>query len=570
MGSPRPEEISDRRNAINRWISVRDIAAASISSLLTKLDTSRDMTAGTHSLPLEQRITQVRWLGIGLYAVIMPFLGLDVPYLPFYALLATAAVYNLIFSRLVALGRPSWLLQLYDYGAFDIVVATAITVATGGASSPFRPAYFLIVTHGAIRFGRRVAIMSSALTTLCYVSVVLITRGDAGQHLSITLLQMGFLFLTGIFAGILSDHAYAAEQALARQLEQARALNKAGSILSGTLDWHTLMSTIIEQGRAMAEADVAILELESAWPPSDAGERAGTRERATTALPKAAYLAKLVLQSGTLAHLPSPGTGKVVVRDLAAAVDLLGEDCRKLPPASLLRAPVLLQQQWVGDLILLRTSGQPPFTESDADMMTAFINQASLTLENARHFLHAQELAASDPITGLPNHRALKERLDTEIERARRCDGPVSVLMLDLDHFKDFNDAFGHAMGDEALREIAGILRSSLRPGDFAARYAGEEFVVILPSTMPAEGMKVATRILEKVAGLTASALTRPPSPITASIGVATFPQHGRDRDQLLQSADLTCIWPRIWAGIASAAPKISTPSRAWRPSSES
>jgi diguanylate cyclase (GGDEF)-like protein/putative nucleotidyltransferase with HDIG domain len=488
---------------------------------------------------MERRITQIRWLGIGLCAVIMPFLGLNVQYLPFYALLTMAAAYNVLFGRLVAVGRPSWLLKVYAYGAFDIVVATAIIVATGGPDSPFVPAYFLIVAHGAIRFGRQVAILSSGLTALCYVSVVMISRGDATEHLAISLLQMGFLGLTGIFAGVLSDRARAAEQALARQLEQTRALNQAGSVLNGTLDWHALMSKIVEQGRAMAEADVAILELESARQRSNTQEPPGARERSTEALPQAAYLAKLVLQSGALEYLPNPRSGQVEIRDLVEAVDLFGDHCRKFLPASLMRAPIFLQQRWIGDLILLRTTGRSPFTEGDADMMSAFINQASLTLENARHYLHARELAATDPITGLPNHRALKERLDTEIERARQCDGTVSALMLDLDHFKDFNDAFGHAAGDEALREIAGILRSCLRPRDFAARYAGEEFVVLLPATTPDDGMTAANRILEAVAGLAGNTETSLPSPVTVSIGVAAFPEHGGDRDQLLQAADL-------------------------------
>ena len=219
----------------------------------------------------------------------------------------------------------------------------------------------------------------------------------------------------------------------------------------------------------MAEADVAILELEGTWLRSDASDAPRTRERTTAALPKAAFLAKLVLQSGILSRLPNPGTSQVVIRNLVDAVDLFGDDCRRLPPASLLRAPILLQHEWVGDLILLRTASGLSFTAGDADMMTAFINQASLTLENAQHYRQEKELAATDPITDLPNHRALKERLDAEVERAQRRDGTITVLMLDLDHFKDFNDAFGHAAGDEALREIAGILRSCLRPGDFGA-----------------------------------------------------------------------------------------------------
>lgn len=523
----------------NGWTAIRNVLIPRLIGPLSKLATGRATAIGTPNLPMERRITQIRWLGIGLCAAVMPFLGLSVQYLPFYVLLTIAAAYNVLFTRLVAVGRPSWLLQAYAYGAFDIVAATAIIVTTGGPDSPFIPAYFLIVAHGAIRFGRRVAILSSGLTALCYVSVVMISRGDATEHLAISLLQMGFLGLTGIFAGVLSDRAHAAELALARQLEQARALNQAGSILGGTLDWHALMSKIAEQGLAIAEADVAILELDSARPAAVPLDFRRTRKRSTEALPRAAYLAKLVLQSGALEQLPNPQSGQVVIRNLAEATDLFGDDCRKFPPASLLRAPIFLQQRWNGDLILLRTTGRSPFTEGESDMVNAFINQASLTLENARHYLLAKELAATDPITDLPNHRALKERLDTELSRARAGNGTITALMLDLDHFKDFNDAFGHAAGDEALREIAGILRSSLRPRDFAARYAGEEFVVLLPATTAGDGMMVAFRILENIAGLARNAESKLPSPVTVSIGVAAFPEHAGDRDQLLQTADL-------------------------------
>lgn len=521
------------------WTGMRNGVPSRIFEQILNLTSGRGTTTNSRNLPVERQITRYRWVGIGLCAVILPFLDLNVPLAPVYVLLTMVAAYNVLFSQLVRAGRPSWLLQAYAYGAFDIVAATAIIVTTGGPDSPFIPSYFLIVAHGALRFGRRVAILSSGLTALCYVSVVMISGGGSMEHLSITLLQMGFLGLTGIFAGILSDRAHAAEMALARQLEQTRALNQAGSILGSTLDWHALTSMIVEQGRAMAEADVAILELESARPSSMPVDSPRTRERNTEALPQAAYLAKLVLQSGVLERLPSPESGQVVIRNLTEATDLFGEDCRKLLPASVLRAPIFLQHRWSGDLILMRTNSRSPFTEGDADMISAFINQASLTLENARHYLHAKELAATDPITDLPNHRALKERLDKEIDRARNSAGPITALMLDLDHFKDFNDAFGHAAGDEALREIAGILRSCLRPRDFAARYAGEEFVVLLPTTTAEVGMMVATKILEKIAGLAGNPESRLPSPVTVSIGLAAFPEHGGDRDQLLQAADL-------------------------------
>lgn len=137
--------------------------------------------------------------------------------------------------------------------------------------------------------------------------------------------------------------------------------------------------------------------------------------------------------------------------------------------------------------------------------------------------LALQSLASSDGLTGLANRRTLDSRLEEEFRRARRTRSPISLLMIDIDHFKLFNDALGHQAGDECLKRVARIISEQLqRPGDLAARYGGEEFAVVLPDTPSLGAMAVSTRIATAVA---AAAIPHPQSPtaatITLSIGLA-------------------------------------------------
>jgi diguanylate cyclase (GGDEF)-like protein len=129
--------------------------------------------------------------------------------------------------------------------------------------------------------------------------------------------------------------------------------------------------------------------------------------------------------------------------------------------------------------------------------------------------LHAQ--AITDPLTGLYNRLALTQQLNQAVARAKRADEPISLLLIDVDHFKSFNDTYGHLAGDDALRRLAEIIRSTAREADSAARYGGEEFVVVLPATAAEGAATVAERIRQAVqrAQWTHRA-------ITISIGVVT------------------------------------------------
>lgn len=177
--------------------------------------------------------------------------------------------------------------------------------------------------------------------------------------------------------------------------------------------------------------------------------------------------------------------------------------------------------------------------DDDARFARRLSEQLGLALANLRLRLTLREQSMRDSLTGLHNRRFLDESLVRECARALREKQPLAVLMVDADHFKRFNDLHGHQAGDEALRQIATVLSANCRAGDLACRFGGEEFTVVLPRTSR-EGAQVwAERLLRKLreTGIVAQGHVLPP--VTASIGIALFPDHGADANAVLHTADL-------------------------------
>ena len=144
-----------------------------------------------------------------------------------------------------------------------------------------------------------------------------------------------------------------------------------------------------------------------------------------------------------------------------------------------------------------------------------------------------ERLSASDSLTGLSNRRILTQRLSEELLRSQRQNHSFTVVMLDVDHFKKYNDAHGHPAGDEVLKRVANILRTSTRAGDCTARYGGEEFAVLLSGKGAEEATQLAERIRERVAEEEFTA-----GRITISAGIAEFPDHGHTAEAVISSAD--------------------------------
>jgi diguanylate cyclase (GGDEF)-like protein len=173
------------------------------------------------------------------------------------------------------------------------------------------------------------------------------------------------------------------------------------------------------------------------------------------------------------------------------------------------------------------------FTEDDQLVLQVFADHVANAVSN--DVLYRQ--ASTDNLTGLASRRYLDLRLADELEFAQRNTCPLSVVMLDIDDFKQINDQYGHQAGDEILRQIGAILKSSVRKFDVCGRYGGEEFILALPETDPQGAQVVAENVRERIAG-SKFLDDEHPVPVTVSLGVATFPALASDLTSLIGAAD--------------------------------
>ncbi len=189
---------------------------------------------------------------------------------------------------------------------------------------------------------------------------------------------------------------------------------------------------------------------------------------------------------------------------------------------------VKLHGTTLGLVVCDNVYSEVPVGDDELEALERFLSQSALVWQNLSLLSRVESLARHDALTGLLNRRAIEARLEEECSRAARNERPISVLVLDLDHFKSINDDRGHAAGDEALRAIGGLLTASLRANDFAGRIGGDEFLVLLPEATEDEAVAVARRIGE--AGTRAG--------LSLSIGGATWPGSAIDVASLVSRAD--------------------------------
>jgi diguanylate cyclase (GGDEF)-like protein/PAS domain S-box-containing protein len=200
--------------------------------------------------------------------------------------------------------------------------------------------------------------------------------------------------------------------------------------------------------------------------------------------------------------------------------------------------PILAQGETLGILHLQATDEAPQLNASELSFKTTFAAQVGLSIANIRLREALRTQSVRDPLTGLYNRRYLEEVLDREVRRAARAAQSLGVLMIDLDHFKSFNDTYGHDAGDAVLRETGASLTRGIRAEDFVCRFGGEEFVVILPTANLEAACARAERLRSKMMELTVLHQGRSMGMLTVSIGVAVFPDHGASPQELMAAAD--------------------------------
>ncbi|MEK7476742.1 MAG: sensor domain-containing diguanylate cyclase [Candidatus Coatesbacteria bacterium] len=232
-------------------------------------------------------------------------------------------------------------------------------------------------------------------------------------------------------------------------------------------------------------------------------------------------------------------------------VDDVSEDPRfagaMFPYRSLVMLPMLVRDEPVGALVAL-DGHQRSFTRQDYTRAGILAKQLSLGIGKTLLYGQIEELSITDGLTKLYRHRHFQERFEIELERARRYSRPLSLLMGDLDQFKQFNDAYGHLEGDDVLKHVSRAMEANFQRPAILARYGGEEFAVLLPDTSRERAAELAEkfRAALEAAPMTAAPLAATPSSapgprpaVTMSIGVAAFPEDAQTRRDLIARADL-------------------------------
>jgi diguanylate cyclase (GGDEF)-like protein len=201
----------------------------------------------------------------------------------------------------------------------------------------------------------------------------------------------------------------------------------------------------------------------------------------------------------------------------------------------------------INGFLALNSSIVNRFTEQDSEYLQIFADQAAIAIYNAQMYGQAHELATTDTLTGLFNRHGLFQLGERELERAVRTERPLSVLMLDLDHFKKVNDTYGHPMGDRVLIALANCCRFHLRKVDIMARYGGEEFIFILPETNLERATQIAERLRASVQELSVAVVKENQNgqeeedyiQITASLGVVRLNSASCSLSDLIARVDL-------------------------------
>lgn len=186
-------------------------------------------------------------------------------------------------------------------------------------------------------------------------------------------------------------------------------------------------------------------------------------------------------------------------------------------------------------VLCLESAQTSAFDPADLPALESVADICANAIQNARYVQRVRHMAYVDGLTGIYNRRFFETRIEEEIERAKRYQGAMSVIMFDIDHFKRLNDEFGHLLGDDVLRQVSTVFTQNLRKADIACRFGGEEFAIIVPETTGEDAFAVADK-LRRVIGQTP--FPGVPRPITVTAGLASFPQNGLTRDELVKAAD--------------------------------
>jgi diguanylate cyclase (GGDEF)-like protein len=320
---------------------------------------------------------------------------------------------------------------------------------------------------------------------------------------------------------------------LRHQIERLSLFHEIGKALASTLDLQKILQTVMEKISDLLQPDTwSLLMLDDATQELhfEIAIGAGADKLKDIKLKVGEGIAGWVAQTG------EPVLVEDVKRDprFTARID----EVTQTDTRSVVCVPIKGKEKVLGVIELVNCLGRESFRAEDIPILKSLADYAAIALENARYVQRIHELTITDDCTALYNARHLNFVLDAEIYRSTRYGYEFSVIFLDLDHFKQVNDTHGHLVGSKLLWMIGDLIKGHLRLIDYAFRYGGDEFVVLLPQTTKQNSLMVVRRLKDLLNSKVFFGDEGLNIKVTASFGVASFPADGRTRRELLRMAD--------------------------------
>lgn len=466
-------------------------------------------------------------------------------------------------------------------GVVSFVVALLLTNGVKGVLQSEAPLLFLsAVMVSAILGGLRAGLLTTSLIALPCVYLLVYAAPTSAASAS-GLLRIGLFTLLAFTACALSDSLYLARQQAEIARQQAESLARRSLFLaraSALLDSsHDPVTLALQVTRAIvpAFAEGAVIDLLDAHQTLRRVAAMHQNPEKEALLDDLNFRFPLDTQANhPVANALRTGQAELIEQVEETLLTAISPDAdyldlaRRFGTRSLVCAPLVARNRTFGTLTLISTSADRRYTPTDLVVAKDLALRMALALDNLRLYQEAQQeiseraqmeqqirdysrnleqqrlqleeaniclslQVSRDGLTGLNNHLAFQETLAKEVQRATRYQLPLSVLLLDVDKFKQYNDTYGHPAGDQVLRKVAEVLRTGARETDFVARYGGEEFAVILPNANEAEAQEVAERLrgaIEAMRGLERL--------VTASFGIATLEERMSASPELISGAD--------------------------------
>ncbi len=347
---------------------------------------------------------------------------------------------------------------------------------------------------------------------------VLDCQSDHVDHFDPQTIDLLMLFSTHASIALQNARLYSLEQQRARQLQ---AINAIAQQTTAVLELEDLLARVCELIQSAFRVSHVSLFLRE--------------DRDLVLRAHHGTLTPRIPQGGRFPANTEPWATILAGNGGATETDMRGASAKFFDEsAARICIPLVSFGQTLG-ILALDSALPDAFRDGDLQSLESVADICATAIQNAHYVERVKQLAYLDGLTGIFNRRHFEMRILEEIERARRYNTAMAIIMADIDHFKRLNDEFGHVLGDEVLRQVSSLFHQQVRRIDVVCRYGGEEFCVLLTQANSEQAMSIADKLRKMVAGWQFPGV---PCTVTISAGVAAFPQHGTTRDQLVKAAD--------------------------------